>query len=300
MSQRFSKWRPALIQGHWRFVVLAAAFLFTIALFTGFSAAKSTYLITDEDLIYTVEGYSSDSSEAFIRAGIVLNADDTFEVTENDDFINIRVIRTVVTSQASYESIPCDSIRRANPELAIGTERIVQEGADGTRTTFTDITTVTGQEPIESFVGVTVTKPTTEIIEYGTMVEPVAQSVLSTTDDILMAVDEEAGTLTTASGQTLPYSAILTCTATAYTTERQSWKITATGTTARLGAIAVDPKIIPYGTKMYIVSADGSITYAWPPRRIAAAPSRAIRSICSSIPTMNASILGAENVPCIF
>ena len=47
----------------------------------------------------------------------------------------------------------------------------------------------------------------------------------------------------------------------AYTTERQSWKKTATGTIARVGAIAVDPKVIPYGTRMYIVSSDGTITY---------------------------------------
>jgi 3D (Asp-Asp-Asp) domain-containing protein len=100
-----------------------------------------------------------------------------------------------------------------------------------------------------------------EIIEYGTMVQPVAQSVLSITDDVLAAVDEEAGLLTTVSGRVLAYSKVLTCTATAYTTERQAWKITATGTTARVGAIAVDPRVIPYGTVMYILSADGSITY---------------------------------------
>ena len=41
----------------------------------------------------------------------------------------------------------------------------------------------------------------------------------------------------------------------------RSRKLTATGTTARVGAIAVDPKVIPYGTRMYIQSADGSIVY---------------------------------------
>ncbi|MDR2530624.1 MAG: 3D domain-containing protein [Oscillospiraceae bacterium] len=51
--------------------------------------------------------------------------------------------------------------------------------------------------------------------------------------------------------------------ATAYTTERQSNKITATGTTARVGAIAVDPTVIPYGTRMYIVSARGDWIYGY-------------------------------------
>ena len=50
--------------------------------------------------------------------------------------------------------------------------------------------------------------------------------------------------------------------ATAYTCE--GWGrpgITATGTIARVGAIAVDPRIIPYGTRMFIVSDDGEYIY---------------------------------------
>jgi 3D (Asp-Asp-Asp) domain-containing protein len=37
--------------------------------------------------------------------------------------------------------------------------------------------------------------------------------------------------------------------------------MTATGTKARVGAIAVDPKLIPYGTRMFIVSNDGVYVY---------------------------------------
>jgi len=59
----------------------------------------------------------------------------------------------------------------------------------------------------------------------------------------------------------LRISKVLKVSATAYTTERQTHKKTATGTLARVGAIAVDPKVIPYGTKMYVVAADGSWIY---------------------------------------
>ncbi|MDR0859155.1 MAG: 3D domain-containing protein [Oscillospiraceae bacterium] len=51
--------------------------------------------------------------------------------------------------------------------------------------------------------------------------------------------------------------------ATAYTTERQENKITATGTIARVGAIAVDPKVIPYGTRLFIAAPDNSWVYGY-------------------------------------
>lgn len=70
------------------------------------------------------------------------------------------------------------------------------------------------------------------------------------------------GLLVTEQGQCLYFSYADTYNATAYT----SWVADVTGTTAcgtpaRVGAVAVDPKVIPYFTKMYIVSCDGVFDY---------------------------------------
>lgn len=64
-------------------------------------------------------------------------------------------------------------------------------------------------------------------------------------------------TITTSSGEVLSYVDVLSVEATAYC----GGGTTATGTPARYGAIAVDPDVIPYGTKMYIVSDDGKWIY---------------------------------------
>ena len=64
-------------------------------------------------------------------------------------------------------------------------------------------------------------------------------------------------TITTSDGQVLSYSSTISVEATAYT----GGGTTATGTSARYGAIAVDPSVIPYGTRMYIVSDDGNWIY---------------------------------------
>ena len=68
-------------------------------------------------------------------------------------------------------------------------------------------------------------------------------------------------TLTTANGDELAYTTVLSCEATAYTCEGSSWNRTATGTTARVGCIAVDPNVIALGTRVYVETADGSFIY---------------------------------------
>ena len=66
----------------------------------------------------------------------------------------------------------------------------------------------------------------------------------------------------TEKGEVLEFSHQGQFQATAYTAGEPGVDgITATGTQARVGAIAVDPKVIPYGTKMFILSEDGKYIY---------------------------------------
>ena len=64
----------------------------------------------------------------------------------------------------------------------------------------------------------------------------------------------------TSSGESYTYVDVMTCSATAYTCEGYVGH-TYSGTLARVGAIAVDPTVIPLGTKMYVVSNDGQYVY---------------------------------------
>ena len=68
--------------------------------------------------------------------------------------------------------------------------------------------------------------------------------------------------IVTADGQVLTYSKTGQFRATAYTkTDAGCNDITATGTQVRVGTVAVDPTVIPYGTRMFIVTNDGSYVY---------------------------------------
>ncbi len=70
------------------------------------------------------------------------------------------------------------------------------------------------------------------------------------------------GVIVTADGEVLAYKQALQFKTTAYNhTDAGCDMITATGTTVRKGTVAVDPTVIPYGTRMFIVSNDGKYIY---------------------------------------
>ena len=70
------------------------------------------------------------------------------------------------------------------------------------------------------------------------------------------------GYITLPTGEVLTYTDTATIRATAYThTDAGCDFVTATGTTVHWGTVAVDPRYIPYGTRMFIVSNDGEYVY---------------------------------------
>ena len=240
--------------------LLAALFL------TGSASPRTTYHITDGETVYTVTGQPDDTEGALALAGVEISERDRVtSALQADGSVAITVERPVTTyEELIVDLLPYDTLRQADPDLLLGEEQVVQAGVQGAVSARSRVVTDPDGSLSITSMGTTVSQPVDEIVAYGTQVEPVTQSWLSVTDDVLTHIDANAdgsGTLTTASGQELPYTQVLSCKATAYTTQRQSWKKTATGTTARVGAIAVDPRVIPYGTRMFIVSADGSITY---------------------------------------
>ena len=249
-----------------RTAALLISGLLAALVLTGSASPRTTYHITDGEAVYTVTGQPDDTEGALALAGVeVSERDRVTSALQADGSVAVTVERPVTTyEELIVDLLPYDTLRQADPDLLLGEEQVVQAGVQGSVSARSRvITDPDGSLSIPS-MGTTVSQPVDEIVAYGTQVEPVTQSWLSVTDDVLTHIDANAdgsGTLTTASGQELPYTQVLSCKATAYTTQRQSWKKTATGTTARVGAIAVDPRVIPYGTRMFIVSADGSITY---------------------------------------
>lgn len=237
---------------------------------TSLSVTRSMTVTVNADGASNIAlAYGGTVGELLVDLSLVLEAEDALSqppATPLSDGMTVDIRRRLVSVDTQASPIPYDSLRQENPQLYRGEERIAQAGAYGLL--LTSLRTVTDEDG--SVLGTTSLRdqvyrePTSEIMEYGTKIKTISSSWLNATSNVLTNItgdESTGGVLTTASGERLAYTSAITCVATAYTTERQSWKTTATGTTARVGAIAVDPKVIPYGTKMYIVTSDGAITY---------------------------------------
>ena len=117
-----------------------------------------------------------------------------------------------------------------------------------------DVTYVNGEEIERVLLDETVTVASvTEVVALGTGGE--AEAV----DPEGMPVITD-GYITLPTGEVLTYTEKVSCLATAYHCEGYIGK-TATGTRARVGAIAVDPEVFPYGTRFYILTKDGEYIY---------------------------------------
>jgi len=219
------------------------------------------------------------------------------------DGMEITVTRTVHTTETYTKAVPYETTYYEDGTLPLGTQVVVSEGRNGEMICTADVTYRNGTEINRNVTKQILSRQATpRIIAIGTA-DPLSKLNMSqfTTSDSESSytetyipeettpeVDEEPAeepsvedskpaedaqieypiigenTITTASGEVLTYTHTMTVEATAYTkTDEGCDNWTATGTLARYGAIAVDPSVIPYGTRMYIVSWDGSVVYGY-------------------------------------
>ena len=71
--------------------------------------------------------------------------------------------------------------------------------------------------------------------------------------------------ITAADGSSYEYTAVIDVKATAYHRVEEGGTITASGTTTQYGTIAVDPSVIPLGSRVYVVSNGGEKSWSYGP-----------------------------------
>lgn len=203
-----------------------------------------------------VTGFSETVGELLLRLNLAVTGEDVVSHGMDEEIYDGMVLRIdrVVTAQETYTETWHHEIRYcADASIPEGVQEVLTPGVDGELLCTADVTYVNGRETERIVHTQTATKaPVTEIVGVGTRTEVWTESSQGET-----VIGD--GFIRLSSGEVLTYSGTDTIRATAYTHSDEGCDlITATGTTVHRGTVAVDPRYIPYGTRMFIVSNDGA------------------------------------------
>ena len=150
------------------------------------------------------------------------------------------------------ETAPYKTVYRETTTLPEGQEQVARPGRNGQRTAIYEQTWVSGQLVTSQYVEEISSTAVDEIIERGTAMTSVAEgdSVVKVTTNA-----DGSGYLTFASGGTMKFKKAVTVTATAYTAGHDGvGYTTATGTFVHEGVAAVDKRVFPLGSKLYVMA----------------------------------------------
>ncbi len=182
-------------------------------------------------------------AEALEEIGVTLSAEDEVTpglqttITEN---MPITIDRYTTEEVIETEPIDFKTIRKNDSSMTAGTTVVVTEGVAG-----------------EKSIKYSVRKKNGEIISKDYISEEISKEPIN---KVIKVGSKQV------SNNGFTYSKKLEVSATAYSGashENGGYSKTAYGLTPKYGVVAVDPKVIPLGTKLYIESSDGGKSWSY-------------------------------------
>ena len=236
--------------------------------------------------------YGETVGSLLTRMGITPGTGDTLSCsseTQTYDGMTIELVHTETRIEEEDTVVPYPVNYYEDPDLEPDAEIVLVAGQNGLTHVKSEVTYRNGKEVSRVIVQETVkTKPVTQLVIRGvdrTIMEqpadpePAEQAAPAASSGTASgssssgssssggsrydgSAETSGNVIMTSSGESYTYVDVMTCSATAYTCEGYVGH-TYSGTLARVGAIAVDPTVIPLGTKMYVVSNDGQYVYGY-------------------------------------
>lgn len=195
------------------------------------------------------------AAKAVALAGITRGEEDYLSVPDSrfvSDRLEVAITRVGYREYTKTFSISYKTETKYTADLRQGVSKVQRSGSAGVRT-------VTYRERVENGKVIS-----TETVKDEVTKQPVNKIILKGTKVGRVVSEAPMSIELNSIGHPVKYLKKLTGKATAYTSDRgDSGSTTALGGKTQVGVVAVDPRVIPYGTKLWIVSPDGKQVYGY-------------------------------------
>lgn len=181
-------------------------------------------------------------AQALLSIGAEIDKNDKLNVSEDEkvyEGMEITLVKVSVKKETETKAVNYKEKVEKTDSMYKGESEITQYGQNGAKE-------VTSKNTYEDGVLVN-----SEVLSEEVTKKPVSQITKVGTKEKVQNHPSKP----------FSYSKVITGSATAYTAPKGS--STATGATACVGCVAVNPNIIPYGSKLYIEASDGSYVYGY-------------------------------------
>ncbi|MBQ6946538.1 MAG: G5 domain-containing protein [Clostridia bacterium] len=196
--------------------------------------------------VMTIKGTTVDG--VLKAAGISYSEQDKLSAGANavvSADMEISLIRRITKTEIKTQEIPFEKKTEKTDTLYQGQSKVKQTGVAGEKTLTYSVVYENGKEVSRTLTDTSITKEARDEIT-------------------LVGTKKKEVTVKTPSGKVdLTGARRITVTATAYWAGDDGGSVTCLGKVPSYGTVAVDPRVIPLGTKMYICSPDGSYVYGY-------------------------------------